>query len=33
MMSTNEIIRALECCSEPAGKCCCEECPLSFTIR
>ena len=23
-----EIIKALECCSEPAGKCCCEECPL-----
>ena len=23
-----EVIKALECCSEPAGKCCCEECPL-----
>ena len=27
-MSDNEIKKALECCSEPAGKCCCEVCPL-----
>ena len=27
-MTDNEIIKALECCSEPAGKCCCEVCPL-----
>ena len=27
-MTDTEIIKALECCSEPAGKCCCEVCPL-----
>lgn len=27
-MKDDEIIKALECCSEPAGKCCCEICPL-----
>ena len=27
-MTDNEIKKALECCSEPAGKCCCEVCPL-----
>ena len=27
-MTDNDIKKALECCSEPAGKCCCEVCPL-----
>lgn len=29
-LTDSEIVKALECCSEPAGKCCCEVCPLHY---